>query len=101
MTLSAHLMAYLDKNGSQWIPVTLLYDYARRTTGLPDDAIRLALTIIEHTIPYAVWSVSDTHHTTLNHTGITGVGKYYRKHHLTPTQHAMYKRSVEAFSALP
>lgn len=100
MTLLQHLMAYLDNHASQWIPVTILYDYARRTTGLPDNAIRTALSIIEHTIPYAVWRVSDTHHTTLKHPGVTGMGTYYRKHHLTPAQHTMYKQSLNAFDAL-
>lgn len=90
---------YLENNASQWVPVTMVYTVARRA-GYSTEDITTALTEIEHTPPYAKYSVSDGDTKALKHDGITGRGVYYKKQPMTQQEIARNKEGIDAFEQL-
>jgi hypothetical protein len=97
--LAPRIMSYLDKNASQWVPYQLLYSLAS-SKDYTHHEITTALATIEHTPPYAVWSVSAGDYHAQKEPGITGKGKYYRRYHMDMAHATRAQESLDAFDAL-
>jgi hypothetical protein len=97
--LTPRIKAYLDAHASQWVPLPLLHTLATGK-GYSHVDITTALTEIEHTPPFAKWSVSDGDTKALKHDGITGRGVYYKKQPMSPEELRRNKEGLEAFDSL-